>query len=327
MPNCCARSASVLFPLGDAVRFIPGHGPMGTLGEERRTNPFVLEQQWETIEDDANQSLRERFQGLRQRFLDDYEAYLAEHAAQQTAQQTGVVADSDGQALIEQLRALTRRASGLDMSALEREQERFAATRRAAESSLGPGAAALEQAYLEAEQALAAQRRELQRRAQADQTAAQLLVDLRRHHERSAVPNRRTIESLRKRRRSLPSSPPSVQAAPVKPVATGISNSAKIISGEQVIPASADDAANAALQSQPQLGTLQEIDQLLERLERRLERHQKQLLRKLESLPERLTELERHLNQGELKKADPLYQSISATLGPWPHGAALGVSR
>lgn len=33
-----------LFPLGDAVRFIPGHGPMGILGEERRTNPFVGEQ-------------------------------------------------------------------------------------------------------------------------------------------------------------------------------------------------------------------------------------------------------------------------------------------
>lgn len=31
----------VLFPLGDSVRFIPGHGPMGTLGEERRTNPFL----------------------------------------------------------------------------------------------------------------------------------------------------------------------------------------------------------------------------------------------------------------------------------------------
>jgi glyoxylase-like metal-dependent hydrolase (beta-lactamase superfamily II) len=30
-----------LFPLGDAVAFIPGHGPMSTLGEERRTNPFV----------------------------------------------------------------------------------------------------------------------------------------------------------------------------------------------------------------------------------------------------------------------------------------------
>ncbi len=30
-----------LFPLGDDIRFIPGHGPMGTLGEERRSNPFV----------------------------------------------------------------------------------------------------------------------------------------------------------------------------------------------------------------------------------------------------------------------------------------------
>ena len=30
-----------LFPLGDDVRFIPGHGPMSTFGEERETNPFV----------------------------------------------------------------------------------------------------------------------------------------------------------------------------------------------------------------------------------------------------------------------------------------------
>ncbi len=30
-----------LFPLGDDVRFIPGHGPMSTFGEERRANPFV----------------------------------------------------------------------------------------------------------------------------------------------------------------------------------------------------------------------------------------------------------------------------------------------
>jgi glyoxylase-like metal-dependent hydrolase (beta-lactamase superfamily II) len=32
-----------LFPLGDDVTFIPGHGPHGTLGEERRANPFVGE--------------------------------------------------------------------------------------------------------------------------------------------------------------------------------------------------------------------------------------------------------------------------------------------
>ena len=30
-----------LFPLGDDVRFLPGHGPLSTVGAERRTNPFV----------------------------------------------------------------------------------------------------------------------------------------------------------------------------------------------------------------------------------------------------------------------------------------------
>lgn len=30
-----------LFPLGDDLRFIPGHGPMSTIGDERRGNPFV----------------------------------------------------------------------------------------------------------------------------------------------------------------------------------------------------------------------------------------------------------------------------------------------
>ena len=30
-----------LFPLGDDITFIPGHGPTSTFGEERETNPFV----------------------------------------------------------------------------------------------------------------------------------------------------------------------------------------------------------------------------------------------------------------------------------------------
>jgi len=33
-----------LFPLGDDVRFIPGHGPTSTIGHERRTNPFVSDE-------------------------------------------------------------------------------------------------------------------------------------------------------------------------------------------------------------------------------------------------------------------------------------------
>jgi hydroxyacylglutathione hydrolase len=30
-----------LFPLGDDIRFVPGHGPESTFGYERQTNPFV----------------------------------------------------------------------------------------------------------------------------------------------------------------------------------------------------------------------------------------------------------------------------------------------
>lgn len=35
-----------LWPLGDEVRFIPGHGPMSTFGHERRTNPFVADRRF-----------------------------------------------------------------------------------------------------------------------------------------------------------------------------------------------------------------------------------------------------------------------------------------
>lgn len=32
-----------LFPLGDDITFIPGHGPVSTFGQERRANPFVAD--------------------------------------------------------------------------------------------------------------------------------------------------------------------------------------------------------------------------------------------------------------------------------------------
>ena len=32
-----------LWPLGDDVAFVPGHGPMSTFGQERRTNPYVAD--------------------------------------------------------------------------------------------------------------------------------------------------------------------------------------------------------------------------------------------------------------------------------------------
>jgi hydroxyacylglutathione hydrolase len=33
-----------LFPLGDDITFVPGHGPLSTFGAERRDNPFVSDQ-------------------------------------------------------------------------------------------------------------------------------------------------------------------------------------------------------------------------------------------------------------------------------------------
>jgi glyoxylase-like metal-dependent hydrolase (beta-lactamase superfamily II) len=30
-----------IFPLGDDVSFLPGHGPASTVGEERQSNPFL----------------------------------------------------------------------------------------------------------------------------------------------------------------------------------------------------------------------------------------------------------------------------------------------
>jgi hydroxyacylglutathione hydrolase len=32
-----------LWPLGDDITFVPGHGPTSTFGEERRTNPYVAD--------------------------------------------------------------------------------------------------------------------------------------------------------------------------------------------------------------------------------------------------------------------------------------------
>ena len=32
-----------LFPLGDNITFVPGHGPLSTFGQERMSNPYLIE--------------------------------------------------------------------------------------------------------------------------------------------------------------------------------------------------------------------------------------------------------------------------------------------
>ncbi len=40
-PDLIAAITGKLWPLGNDVAFVPGHGPMSTFGRERETNPFV----------------------------------------------------------------------------------------------------------------------------------------------------------------------------------------------------------------------------------------------------------------------------------------------
>jgi hydroxyacylglutathione hydrolase len=40
-PTLIRSIREVLFPFGDDARVYPGHGPMTTIGDERRTNPFL----------------------------------------------------------------------------------------------------------------------------------------------------------------------------------------------------------------------------------------------------------------------------------------------
>ena len=43
LPDLVNSIRNKLFPLGDDVRFVPGHGPVSTFGHEREQNPFVGE--------------------------------------------------------------------------------------------------------------------------------------------------------------------------------------------------------------------------------------------------------------------------------------------
>jgi glyoxylase-like metal-dependent hydrolase (beta-lactamase superfamily II) len=42
-PQLIASITGKLWPLGDDVAFVPGHGPMSTFGQERQSNPFVAD--------------------------------------------------------------------------------------------------------------------------------------------------------------------------------------------------------------------------------------------------------------------------------------------
>jgi len=74
------------------------------------------------------------------------------------------------------------------------------------------------------------------------------------------------------------------------------------------------DQGRALSAELPESAETAELLALLDRIEGRIKTQQKHAAQRLKQLPEKLADLERHLANGELKKADPLFQSLRAGL-------------
>jgi exonuclease SbcC len=224
-----------------------------------------IEQQWAEIQAEADANIRARYLRLRQAFVDAYNAYAEQHAAELAEAQA--LADA-----AERRRVLTR-----EMGELATQTDLAELTRRASEleqawEQIEPAAdKATARAYREALTAVSAQRTRLQEAAQRARAAATVLADVKALLERAGELDRKSVNALRQRFERI--------AAAAQP----------------------EDKLSACAQA-------------LEQLQQRFDKHRNQVARKLTALPERLAELDQHFEQGQLKKAEPLYQSITATL-------------
>ena len=232
-----------------------------------------LERQWQAISAEADEPLRTRYGNLRQRFLDAYDAYARDHAAQLAAKQARADAATARQGLIAEL----EQAAALDdLAALDARLEENARAWASSDAPEPSAATRLDKAHAAALAAAKAQRERLQQRRRHAQTADRLMADTRKALSHGGAPERKTLRSLQRRFDEL-----------------------------------ADDVAQRDA-----------IREALDQLTHRFDKHRRQLERRLAQLPERLAELDAHFEQGELKKAEPLYQSISATLD---HARAAGL--
>lgn len=263
-----------------------------------------LEQQWREIEADTDKALQERFATLRQRFREGFETYQSAHAEEIAEQEARQRAAGTRAALIDQLKALGERAPELDLQAIDDELRRLQDAWRQTGEPDAADAVELDAAFQRAESALGAHRQRLEDAQQREKAAERLLADLEQTNQRGGAPDRRSLDALHKRRRALPASPAR--------------------QGDVTDSAGSDAPAPAPTPAAD--SHLSEIDGLLEHLTQRFERHQKHLERKLETLSGRLDELTAHLDAGELRKADALYQSVAATLEQ-ARGAGFGRER
>jgi len=228
-----------------------------------------IEQQWADLQAEADAGIRARYLKLRQTFVDAYNDYAEQHAAELAeAQALADAAERRGE--------LTKEMGGLatltDLAELARRQSEI----EQAWEQIEPAADnATARAYREALAATGAHRSRLEEAVHRARAEAALLADAKALLERGGELDRKGVNALRQRY-------------------------------ERIAP-------NASTGT-PTNDRLSPCAAALQQLQQRLDKHRDQVARKLAALPERLSELDQHFEQGQLKKAEPLYQSITATL-------------
>lgn len=234
----------------------------------------LLDKEWGEVDGalgaDLDAARRKRRETLRQAFVDAYDAYAREHAAQLAEERARSAAAERRRELIDALRACAALDDGAALAARIDEIQR---DWTAADPSGAGDATQRKHA-----EALAGARRRL------DQLNAE------RDHQRA-------VQALRKDAEKALAAGDLDQRR-----VSGLEQRLDRLSAAGSVPAAAVEAVAA--------------------VSARFKKHREQVRRKLQALPERLAELDAHFAAGQLKQAEPLYQSIRATL---EHAKAVGL--
>ncbi len=243
---------------------------LGRLGQWSQDRALLehLDRQWAGLEADAEADLRACYQTERERFLQAYADECRENANEIARHEALDTIKSERQALLEELSGLANLTEETEISAL---RERISRAWNALPTLPEPLQRGLDARYAALTQAADA--------------ARQALADQRKNVERLQRTRARVQRLL---------------------------DDTKILDHQQARTVLAQGRALVAIQ--PESDVTQDFLTLAERLESRLDHQRRHAEQRLKQLPERLAELEARLAAGELKKADPLYQSLQAGL-------------
>lgn len=229
----------------------------------------LLDRQWAEIESQAESHWRERYQGLRDRFLAGYDAYRREHEAEIAAAEARESVRRERQQLLDELASHPSLTGEAELDALrDRVWARWEALDLLPEQEQRP----------------------LTRRCQT------LMEEVSAHRERLAL-QRRNNRRLRKLLGNLDKA-----MEQSKPLADK-SLRALVAEAEGLMQAQGADL---------QLGDA--LARARDRLEERLRKQKHSAEQRVAQLEEKLQELAGAIEGGELKSAEPLYQSLVATI-------------